>query len=260
MNNDEDGALPFAFEKLSIDEHKPTRNPGGRLTDVKLEKITKYFQKQAVAFLQTDYFKNFSILFNDVMMREPSNKIRFDQVICYGLGRFRLEKEIRRNWYLNYPETSKNQIHFLMCLKELIKCPVWEVYDPEFSLDEQVILSELGFTVIKRNEYCRRSICENKVIKKTLFYMPHCPTTLYDNLFRSNWNIQLLNNLCLIGNSLSMLFQYSCEENHYLDKLKKMNIVDEHEIKDLFNGMDFRNLNLHTFTNTSHLKPYDLLF
>ena len=35
----------------------------------------------------------------------------------------------------------------------------------------------------------------------TIFYMPHCGTALYNNLLWSNWSLDALSQMLLIGNS-----------------------------------------------------------
>mmetsp|Transcript_17402 Transcript_17402/g.34171 ORF Transcript_17402/g.34171 Transcript_17402/m.34171 type:complete len:395 (-) Transcript_17402:140-1324(-) len=39
---------------------------------------------------------------------------------------------------------------------------------------------------------------------RTLYYMPHCPATLYNNVLRANWSREALSRMLLVGNRLSV--------------------------------------------------------
>ena len=224
-----------------------------QLTDQQLEKIVKFYETKATKFMQTDYFQHFRTLFVELVHRpDDDDQIEFDQVICYGLGSFNRETICRK------------QLYFLICLRRLLKCSSWEIYDPVFGLDEEAILERLGFVLITTNEQCRRSIKEADVIKKTLFYMPHCHKFMFNNLFWSNWNLESIGRLYLIGNSFEFITSQSVEKNDpkefaYLHRLRQLNIVNELKIKNCYtNKLVFNDLSIHTFTNTSHIQQSDL--
>ncbi|XP_007443813.2 SRR1-like protein [Python bivittatus] len=58
------------------------------------------------------------------------------------------------------------------------------------------VLSGLGLTVLRRNEEGKRSI-----EGPTLFYMIHCGKALYNNLLWSNWSVEALSQMVVVGNS-----------------------------------------------------------
>jgi len=111
------------------------------------------------------------------------------ELISYGIGKFSLQKS--------------TQIQFaammVMAKKFLVPAEHLWIYDPVFSSFEKATAKLLGFSVISKNEECRRVGTEGRV---NVFYMPHCGKTLYSNLIASNWG-KPLERLVLIGNSLS---------------------------------------------------------
>ena len=218
------------------------------LTDHQLEKIIKFYELKATKFKQSSYFQKFKNQFTDLM----NGDLRFDQVVCYGLGNF------------NKETISRKQLYFLICLKQILNCFEWLIYDPAFSLDEQSILAKLNFNQIKANECCRRSIkVKENLIKRTLFYMPHCHKFMFNNLLWSNWSLDALSNLYLIGNSFKLISVDLIEKNDlkefsYIHNLKKLNATQESPIdNDYSNKYLFNDLSIHTF-KTAHLKPSDL--
>lgn len=76
-----------------------------------------------------------------------------------------------------------------------------QVYDPLFNQAEVSVLNSLGVTVLSENEEGKRSIQG----QPTVFYMPHCGTALYNNLLWSNWSIDALSRVVIIGNSFQCI-------------------------------------------------------
>lgn len=71
-------------------------------------------------------------------------------------------------------------------------------YDPMICGNCPHILDQLGFTVLDENTEGSYSF-----EKDSVFFMPHCPRTLYHNLLAANWKPDLLTNMFIIGNSFS---------------------------------------------------------
>ena len=82
-----------------------------------------------------------------------------------------------------------------------------QVFDPILSTIECRILDTIGCCVLNFNEKGMR-----KAIKPTLFFMPHCDESLYDDLLEVNWNPGLLSNVVIFGNSFHL----------YLDRKSSM--------------------------------------
>ncbi|XP_027811690.2 SRR1-like protein [Marmota flaviventris] len=111
--------------------------------------------------------------------------------VCYGIGSFAT------------CVTARTQLAFLLLFLEKCQIPrshCW-VYDPLFSQLEIAVLHSLGVTVLPENEEGKRSICG----QPTVFYMPHCGTALYNNLLWSNWSVDALSKMVIIGNSFKGL-------------------------------------------------------
>ncbi|XP_066466079.1 SRR1-like protein [Tiliqua scincoides] len=117
---------------------------------------------------------------------EPESYTSGLQCVCYGIGNFSSSVQ------------SRYQLAFLLLLLKKLKIPenMCEVFDPVFSTVETDILNSLGVTVLSENEEGKRH-----VHNPTLFYMIHCGKALYNNLLWSNWSMEGLSNLVVIGNS-----------------------------------------------------------
>ncbi|XP_049977026.1 SRR1-like protein [Alexandromys fortis] len=111
--------------------------------------------------------------------------------VCYGLGNFAS------------CATARSQLAFMLLFLEKCQIPrghCW-VYDPLFSRTEVSVLTALGLTVLSENEEGKRSVRG----QPTVFYMPHCGTALYNNLLWSNWSVEALSRVLIIGNSFQGL-------------------------------------------------------
>ncbi|XP_045699199.1 SRR1-like protein [Phyllostomus hastatus] len=107
--------------------------------------------------------------------------------VCYGIGNFAT------------CVIARTQLTFLLLFLEKCQIPrshCW-VYDPLFSQLEIAVLNTLGVIVLKENEEGKRSVCG----APTIFYMLHCGTALYNNLLWSNWSVDALSRVVIIGNS-----------------------------------------------------------
>ncbi|CAH6778722.1 Srrd [Phodopus roborovskii] len=123
--------------------------------------------------------------------------------VCYGLGNFATSV------------TARSQLAFMLLFLERCQIPRshCQVYDPVFSRAEVAVLASLGLTVLSENEEGKRSIQG----QPTVFYMPHCGTALYNNLLWSNWSVDALSRVVIIGNSLQ------CIEERLLTKILHKN-------------------------------------
>ncbi|KTW26080.1 hypothetical protein T552_02973 [Pneumocystis carinii B80] len=71
-----------------------------------------------------------------------------------------------------------------------------EAYDPVFTDLDCEFLEELNieFNLEKLDVYNAK--------QPVIFYMPHCPISMYETLFKMNWTLERLCNIFLIGNCL----------------------------------------------------------
>ncbi|KAK7463148.1 hypothetical protein BaRGS_00038293 [Batillaria attramentaria] len=109
-----------------------------------------------------------------------------------------------------------------------------QVYDPQFTETEKLILQEFDCTLIRRNEEGKRR-CE----RPTLVVMPHCGKALFNNFLWANWRPQSLQQLIIIGNSFSNMLDSSS---------KILPFVKEEAVQNTFTYTDiFNDLSVHWF-------------
>lgn len=157
--------------------------------------------------------------------------------VCYGIGNFAT------------CVIARHQLTFLLLFLEKCQIPrrhCW-VYDPLFSQLEIAVLKSLGVTVLSENEEGRRSIHG----EPTIFYMPHCGTALYNNLLCSNWSVESLAKMLIIGNSFrgleERLLARILQKNYaYIAKVLKG--LEELELPETSQYMDvFNDTSIHWF-------------
>lgn len=164
---------------------------------------------------------------------------KVERIICLGLGKF-LECPI-----------SRHQLAFIRCLqKELNFDRQIQYFDPVFGRQEVEILEHLNGVVLREN-------CEGKYSADvaTLFYLPHCPKQISNNLLWRNWSSQSLEKVFLIGNSFAGIIRNSprrlLEKNaHFI--LEAEDSCREIEFENNFKHTDiFNDTSLHYFDASS---------
>lgn len=124
--------------------------------------------------------------------RKPMQFVIPDEIVTYGLG--------------NFAECliARYQLALLLALREDLQVPPNDVllYDPKFLSVEKEVLTGFGLQVLTENEEAKRC-CEGP----SLFYMPHCGKSLYNNLLFANWSPERLCHIVIIGNSFTNMVQ-----------------------------------------------------
>lgn len=149
------------------------------------------------------------------------------EVVCYGLGRF------------SDCTVSRYQFALLLLLKEKLQVRrVW-VYDPVFDPVEKDVLESAGCEVIEENEEGKR-----RAKTPTIFYLPHCPKQLINNILWANWDRDALRNCVLIGSAFGRIVEntprrileqslsYVLRAHPYVTEL---GIVNSFKYTDIFN-------------------------
>ena len=118
-------------------------------------------------------------------------------IVCYGIGNFGTKRPSAPLWQLALAILMREQF----CPKESSQNESVEMYyfEPLMTKEESKVLEHLGIEIIEENERGKRSI-QNDDDSITLFFMPHCPMSLYTNLFHTNWDF--LQKVLIFGNSL----------------------------------------------------------
>ncbi len=157
-------------------------------------------------FKNTVYFKSFLQTWQSCpLVVEAAQENKQVDIICLGLGNF-AEGSIQ-----NSLVTSRYQLVLLLALAQQINRDLGQVlvYDPVFSHGEKVVLERLN---LRANDNSNR---EGKYLVKpenlTLFFLPHCPKQLLNNILWTNWSVNRLNKLVIVGNSLSRIVTFTSE-------------------------------------------------
>jgi hypothetical protein len=126
----------------------------------------------------------------------PEKTVR--QIVCYGVGNFSQTS-------LSHYSAPLWQLACALCFRDhLLRSSDGEdirvlYYEPFMTAFEDTILAGLKVQVLTVNERAKRPIDA----VPTLFFMPHCPSELYDNVLWSNWGeLAVATPLIIFGNSL----------------------------------------------------------
>ena len=76
------------------------------------------------------------------------------------------------------------------------------VFDPAHSDLERAVLGLLGLEALDTNCEGRFEVHDDPV---QLFYLPHCPKQLSNNLLWANWSAEKLQKLVVVGNSFKRI-------------------------------------------------------
>ncbi|XP_050071990.1 SRR1-like protein [Anopheles maculipalpis] len=140
-------------------------------------------------------------------------------IICLGLGNF------------HQCAIARYQLAFIRCLREQTNLAVRaQFFDPVFSRSEVETLHTLGETVLHENLEGKYS-----AERKTLFFLPHCPKQIVNNLLWRNWDPNRLANIVLLCNSFSTVV------NNNPDRLLRVNAGYILRAVNLFREVPLRN-------------------
>ncbi|KAK1305918.1 hypothetical protein QJS10_CPA10g00143 [Acorus calamus] len=131
----------------------------------------------------------------DTKTVDPIRESNLHQEMLNSLKRVRSSKFYLR--FLHTLQTSPPIQRFLNNLLSIQdESTTTMVFDPVLSLTECNVMTSFGCDVLSFNEHCKRA-----VKAPTLFFMPHCPSWMYDYLLRANWtSASQLNMVAVLGN------------------------------------------------------------
>lgn len=110
-------------------------------------------------------------------------------IICYGLGSPSNSK------------TSTFQLALAFKLSRRLNCPL-SCYDPVFTSVDQKVFETIDCSVLPQDDKgCRR------LDVNTLFFLPHCPRFVFNNILKVNWGEDLSKCVVLGDNLLSVIEQ-----------------------------------------------------
>ena len=179
-------------------------------------------------FSSTKYFSQFAQL----LKKASENTNRISRIVCLGLGK------------VTSCRIARIQLYFLLALKNELGVSEVQVSDPVFSEQEIDILSqEFGLEVVESNLEGKFKASPDG---QTLFYLPHCPKQLTNNLLWANWNRDSLSRSLLVGNSFKRILTHNLKKTIesqaiFVDLCSEFTleteIVNSYSSKDIFNDL-----------------------
>lgn len=157
------------------------------------------------------------------------------EIVCLGLGKL-VECNI-----------SRYQLAFVRCLQRRLALEKVQYFDPVFTNQEKEILRQLDGIVLEENLEGKYAARQN-----TLFYLPHCPKQISNNLLWKNWNLEKLGRIYLICNSFEQIITNSPERflqnnAHYIlqiaENTVEVPIENNFKYTDIFNDTSFHYFN-----------------
>lgn len=170
-----------------------------------------------------------------VKLKEAIANKSISEVICLGIGR------------VSDCIIAKHQLALLLIIKEQLDIEATlNFFDPVITQNDIDILTKLNCKVLSENREGKYS-----AEKTSLFYLPHCPKQITNNLLYSNWNVERLKNLILICNSFNKIIASTPERflrpnAHYLLEIHPFTSEIELENSYKFNDI-FNDFSIHTF-------------
>ncbi|KAB0802350.1 hypothetical protein PPYR_04536 [Photinus pyralis] len=162
------------------------------------------------------------------------NIIKIKEIVCFGLGR------------IGECMIARYQLALLLLIKDLYNAKV-VAYDPIFTDNDSEILKSLGISVLHGNIEGKYKLSEKSA---TLFYLPHCPKQLTNNLLWANWGM-VLNYCVIISNSFTNVIESNSKRHIEKNADYILNIspfVTELPIINSFKYYDiFNDLAIHIF-------------
>jgi len=160
--------------------------------------------------LKKSHFYEAATMTWEAFTRETDNATQVNEIVCYGIGNFARRKTSHYSaplWQLALA------LQFRTILPKSNSTSM-VYYDPLVTtIERQLLQDHYQIQVLSQNEKGMRNNNknttsgddDNKKNATTVFFMPHCPKGLYENVLWANWT-QLQQNaraICMIGNSLA---------------------------------------------------------
>lgn len=202
------------------------------IENCKLEIKSSLFYEELIQAMPENISQNTDVKSGNLKPGESSKL--FTDFVCYGIGQ------------LSESPMARYQFALLLLLWQHFQ-PQGNcyIYDPVFSTLDKNIVKYFRMVLISKNEEARR-----KVVKKTLFFIPHGGKPLYNNVLWANWGPSLAN-IVVIGNSFHSYDEripssQLCLEAEYIARV--LPITHEVKFPTLFHHEDiFNDLATHFF-------------
>ncbi|RIB15602.1 SRR1-domain-containing protein [Gigaspora rosea] len=170
------------FQYLSQDSKKKNRSKN--VLQNSSENVIYFIEEKMQALKKSVFFQELKEIIDFQLL--PPNRPTLVDIVCYGIGS--IEKS----------RTSQYQFALMLLFKNLFQITgKIYAYDPILSQVDTEVLTHYNIESIKINEKAKRAVTNH-----TLFYMPHCPLGLYNNLIEANWDRVKLKDVIIVGNRL----------------------------------------------------------
>jgi hypothetical protein len=181
--------------------------------ELSVEGMTECQNKLLEELPQSAFFQNF---LSKLAELPTTTTAAITNIVCFGVGNFGTQSAPQ--W----------QLACAMALWRTLKEKAtdatisMEYYDPCTTQNETIFLERNGVKVLSVNTRGQRFVEE-----PTLFFMPHCPLSLYTNVFYTNW--EWLDRLIIFGNSMSAYANRLVENKH----VRLLQLLEPHWSEDL---------------------------
>lgn len=188
--------------------------------------------------IDSEYYKNALRKLKDCGLDPNSIENNLIRVVCFGLGNFATCL------------SSRTQLSFIRLIIEQFKVTDTLFSDPAFRSGEIEILHKFGYRTADTNLEGKLKITGAAQDNRVLFYLPHCPTQLTNNILFANWGPHL-SHFIVIGNSISSIISNSVQS--YLTRnagflLKIEPAICEYSIEDNYKTTNiFNDTAVHRF-------------
>lgn len=199
--------------------------------DIDEEKVLRKIQDIKIDLKSSDFFEKAV----ELLVKSLENR-KIQEIVCLGIGK------------VTECIIAKHQLAFILIVKEKFNIQRAKFYDPVLLSSDKEVLKSLDCEILTENKEGKY-----KATHPTLFYLPHCPKQITNNLLYTNWTAKELGNLVLICNSFKSIVESTPERflrpnAHYLLEINPF--VDEQEIANCFKFTDiFNDFSIHTFSS-----------
>jgi hypothetical protein len=173
------------------------------------EDLQKLLNECKEELQRSTFFQNCkSTIFLDLSSLASS----ISSIVCYGIGNFGARNASASMWQLSCAmaildtlkeaKTSDDKQDATGGTSNNNNNIEMSFFDPCMTSDEAAFLERNSISVISSNERGKRLVNVN-MNDTTLFFMPHCPMSLYTNVLHTNWDHLFHGRVIIFGNSLS---------------------------------------------------------
>lgn len=138
------------------------------------QEVFEYISRKAIDVESSDIFLE--------CISKLSTHSEYLHFLMLGIGNF------------SRSEVSCLQLNFGISITKILEIPTMSIFDPIMTDLEKSVCAMLGMEVLSENPHGKYVANEN-----TIYYMPHCPYRLYNNLIWANWSENLYN-VTIVGN------------------------------------------------------------